>query len=261
MQQALIGHTGFVGSNLRAQSAFDAGFNSSNIGDIRGRHFDRIVCAGVSAVKWWANQNPEQDLAGIERLMAELGHVEADLFTLISTVDVYGRPIGVSEDALPERQGLHPYGLHRLQLEDFVAARFPNHRIVRLPALFGTGLKKNAIYDLIHQNRTEAINPDGRFQWYPLDRLSADLALVEQSDIPLVNFATEPVSMEDIRARFFPGASLGPAAPGAGLYDFRTLHAALFGGAGGYILDRPAVFSALERFLHAEISRTQGQPA
>lgn len=47
---ALIGHTGFVGSNLREQHEFDVFFNSRNIEEIKGGEFDLLVCAGVNAV-------------------------------------------------------------------------------------------------------------------------------------------------------------------------------------------------------------------
>ena len=44
--------------------------------------------------------------------------------------------------------GLHPYGRNRLELEDLVRKEFDT-LVVRLPALFGKGLKKNFIYDAI----------------------------------------------------------------------------------------------------------------
>jgi hypothetical protein len=46
---ALIGHSGFVGTNLHRQRPFDYLYNSKNIGDICGRSFELIVCAGIPA--------------------------------------------------------------------------------------------------------------------------------------------------------------------------------------------------------------------
>ncbi len=250
--RALIGHTGFVGSNLLAQRHFDALYNSSSIGDIDGRRFTDVVCAGVSAVKWWANQNPDEDRLRIEGLIAHLDTIEADNFTLISTIDVYGTPVGVSEADQPAPDGLHPYGLNRLLLERWVAGRFPFHQIVRLPALFGTGLKKNAIFDLMHDNRLHVINGASVFQWYPLERLAADLDLARDRGLRVVNLATEPLSMEEIRARFFPDRSIGAEAAPQARYDMRTIHDRAFDGANGYILDRPGVLAAMGRFIDAE---------
>ncbi len=62
--------------------------------------------------------------------MAALERVKAKRFVLLSTVDVYGQVNGVDEDCQPT--GATPYGLHRLQLEQFVAGRF-HALIVRLP--------------------------------------------------------------------------------------------------------------------------------
>src|ERR1041384_190726 len=96
--RALIGHTGFVGSNLARQTRFDATFNSSNIDTIAGRELDLLVISGVRAEKWIANANPEQDRAGIDRLLDALKSVKASRVVLVSTVDVFVPPIGVDED-------------------------------------------------------------------------------------------------------------------------------------------------------------------
>ena len=97
MNDALIGHTGFVGSNLRAHGSYSGFYNSKNIGDIAGREYDCVVCSGVSAVKWMANKNPEQDSADIKILLDCLDQVRAERFVLISTVDVYQSPNGQTE--------------------------------------------------------------------------------------------------------------------------------------------------------------------
>ena len=252
MRSALIGHTGFVGSNLLAQRRFDARYNSASIATIRGERFARVVCAGVTAVKWWANQNPEEDRRRIDGLMAHLAHLEAATFVLISTTDVYANPIGVTEDDPPDLANLHPYGRHRALLERFVAERFPRRAIVRLPALFGAGLKKNILFDLMHDNRIEAVNPASSFQWYPLARLSDDLDRAEAEGVELLNMATEPVAVEEIRARFFPAKTIGGSAGAPAFYDMRSRHAERFGGAGGYLLDKDAVLAAMGAFLRAE---------
>ena len=44
--------------------------------------------------------------------------------------------------------GLPAYGRNRLQLERWVREDYPNALIVRLPALYGIGLKKNFLFDL-----------------------------------------------------------------------------------------------------------------
>ena len=249
---ALIGHTGFVGSNLKRQRDFAHLFNSTTIADIDGRGFDNVVCAGVSAVKWWANQNPEEDRSRIEGLMRHLETIRARNFTLISTIDVYNPPLGVDERDLPVLAGLHAYGSNRAMLERFVAERFASHQIVRLPALFGAGLKKNAIYDLMNDNRIALINPASSFQWYPLDRIAADLALARAHALSCLNLATEPLVTDEIRARFFGSSRIGAEAAAEAHYDMRTVHDVAFGGAGGYIMNKASVLEAIGRFIDAE---------
>jgi dTDP-4-dehydrorhamnose reductase len=248
-RDALIGHTGFVGGTLCGQRPFAATFNSRNIEDISGQQFDTVVCAGVSAVKWLANKEPEQDWQGISRLIDCLRQVEARHFVLISTVDVYSRPVGLTEEDRPETAGLHPYGLHRLQFEDFIADRYPSHAIVRLPALFGARLKKNAIYDLIFLNQTDKIPANGRFQWYPTRRLADDLDRITAAGVTLINVTAEPVEMETIRARFFPGVAIGQPLDTPPLYDLRSIHDELLGGHGGYHLSADAVLDELASYL------------
>jgi hypothetical protein len=246
---ALIGHTGFVGGTLAAQRRFDAHYNSSNIAEIAGRSFDTVTCAGVSAVKWLANKEPAADQAGIRRLTDALSNVTARRFVLISTVDVYRDPAGQTERDIPPEDGLHAYGRHRLALERFVASRFPHHCIARLPALFGPGLKKNALYDLMHGNQVDSIVPNGRFQWYPVTRLAGDLDTIGAAGIDLINIVSEPVAMADLQARWFPDAVLAPPAASPPLYDLRSVHDGVLGGNGGYHLSAPQVFSALDHFV------------
>ena len=209
--EALIGHTGFVGSNILAGGRYAGLYNSRNIGEIAGRHYDCVVCSGISAVKWMANKEPEQDWADIKRLLDCLEQVRADRFVLISTVDVYPSPNGQAESDIPPNDHPEAYGRHRRAVERFVEARFPVHHIVRLPGLFGPRLKKNVIFDMMHDNRVEMINPGGRFQWYPVARIAADIATIRARDLRLVNIAPEPVTTAEIAARFFPAAELAAA--------------------------------------------------
>ena len=175
LPDALIGYTGLVGGTLdRSGWQFGSRFNSRNIAEMRGREFGTVVCAGVSAVKWRANLDPGGDWAGIAALWEVLTTVRARRVLLVSTVDVYPRPIGVTEADAPPRGEGDAYGRNRLELELLVAQRFEHHTIIRLPALFGEGLKKNAIFDLLTGNLTDRIPPAAVMQWYPLRRFAED---------------------------------------------------------------------------------------
>lgn len=192
MTNALIGHTGFVGGNLARQMHFDEFYNSKNIEEIRGREFDTVVCAGAPGAKWWANEHPVEDAASIARLWLGLREMRTNSFILISTIDVIKLPYT-------------PYSWHRAHLEDCSTNRI----IVRLPALFGHGLKKNALYDLMHSQRLNEIAPNAVYQWYPLRRLGGDIGRIREKGIRTINLVSEPIAMEEIRARFFPNLTIG----------------------------------------------------
>ena len=257
-RSALVGYTGFVGGTLHRARAFDALVNSKNADDLRGGAFDLVIHAGVPAVKWIANKDPAADRAAISSIRDVLATMKIAELILISTIDVYPDPSAPLDEGGaidPERN--HAYGRHRFELEQWVRGHFANVRIVRLPALFGEGLKKNVVFDLLHDNQVGNINPASRFQWYPLTRLHADIETIRARDIRLVNLFPEPIRTSEIVDRFFPGAPTAPASEPAPAYDLRTRYSEAFGGPPGYrlsgtaVLDDLAAFIARERAGHA----------
>lgn len=239
--RALIGSSGFIGSYLACRGNFDALYRRGNIALMRDRHFDEVVCAGMPAQKWRANQEPEADFENMKTLMEVLSSVETDRFVLISTIDVYADDqTGIEHGP---RSARHAYGRHRAILEDFVADRFPEHHIVRLPAMFGPGLRKNAIFDLLNGNQLEKISPHSMFQWYDLRWLEADIASVIAEGAREANLFTPPVSMGAIQEMFFPEQALGANAPSV-TYAHRTERSQT-----GFLRTADEVMRALEDFI------------
>lgn len=251
MSQALIGCTGFVGGNLLRQARFDAAFHSKNIQAIRGRSFDLVVCAAAPGQKWKANLDPAADRAAVERLMDGLEAVRAAFFVLISTIDVYAEPWDVDEDSGAGGEKATPYGRHRRELERFVAGRF-DHLIVRLPGLFGPGLKKNAVYDLLHDNQLHKIHADSRFQFYSLAHLWDDLQKIRPYKIPLLNIAAEPVAMAEVAQAAFGKTFDNRPAIAPARYDMRSKYAGIWGGSGGYQYSKASVLEELKAFVASE---------
>jgi hypothetical protein len=145
----LVGNTGFVGSNLAENHAFDLCFNSKNISESFGLNPDLLVYSGVRAEKFLANKEPEKDFEIILEAIENIKKINPKNVVLISTVDVYPNPIDVDENAVIDIKTVQPYGKNRLYLENWVASNFKEHLIVRLPGLFGKNIKKNFIFDLI----------------------------------------------------------------------------------------------------------------
>ena len=252
MPDALIGHTGFVGGNLAAQHPFHTWFNSKNIEAVRGHRFELLVVSGMPAAKWLANRDPEGDRAVLDRLWGCLQTVHADTVVVMSTVDVYPTPIDVDEDTPIDAAAQQPYGKHRLELERLAAAHFPRVLSVRLPGLFGPGLKKNAVYDLLHDNEVHKIPADGVFQFYNLARLWKDVRTALAAGLALVNFATEPVSVREVAREAFDIDFTNDPGVKPARYDVRSRHAAVFGGRGGYLYSREQVLGELKAFVAAE---------
>lgn len=253
---ALVGHTGFVGSNLLAQHPFQHLYNSKNIAGIAGRSFELLVFCGAQSKKWWANQNPDEDLRKIHTALDPLAEVSASKAVLISTIDVIPPLEGDIDESVDCRaMGSHPYGENRLHIEEFFRAHFPNALIVRLPGLFGAGLAKNVIFDLMNDNLLEKINPASTFQYYDLARLWADIETALAAGLKLVHLFAEPLSTAAIVEKFFPGKTIGTDAAPEAHYDFRTRYDRLFGGGGGYIEDRAAVLDRLGAFIRAEMAK------
>ncbi|MCB2130519.1 MAG: hypothetical protein KDE03_15975 [Rhodobacteraceae bacterium] len=147
---ALTGYSGFVGTNLLAQHEFAARYNSANLPEIAGQSFSTLVVSSAPAAMWQANTAPEADRAG---LLAQLGHLEkarADRAVLISTIAVYHDPSTRPDEHGGGYETETAYGAHRRTFEEGFAAAFPHHLIVRLPALYGLGLKKNFLFDLMN---------------------------------------------------------------------------------------------------------------
>lgn len=149
MKKALVGYTGFVGSNIYESGVFDAVYNSKNIEQAYGTHPDLLVYAGLRAEKYLANQAPEKDRELIEEAMENIRKIAPNRLVLISTVDVWKNPNGKTEKDEVDTTELHAYGYNRYCLERWVREKYPDAVIVRLPGLFGSNIKKNFIYDYI----------------------------------------------------------------------------------------------------------------
>lgn len=151
MKKIIVGNSGFVGSNLCTQTSFDGYFNSKNIQNAFNLNPEVCVYAGVRAEKFIANSNPEQDLDTINTAIDNIKKINPKFLILISTIDVYSDKQLKNENHNILIDELEPYGKNRLILEKWVENNFKNYLIVRLPALFGKGLKKNFIYDYMHR--------------------------------------------------------------------------------------------------------------
>ena len=252
MENALIGFSGFVGSSLLKQTEFEHLYRSINIADIENNTFDTVVCAGASAQKWLANKDPKSDRQKIDGLIAHLKTIKCKTFILISTVDVFKNPIGVDESTVVEEADLHPYGLHRRQLEQFVEQYFPHHLIVRLPGLVGPGLRKNVIFDFLNNNNLHAIESRGVFQFYPMINLWYDIKIALKAGLSLVHLTAEPISVADVSLQGFGRPFMQTLENPPARYDMQTRHAQIFGSLGQYQYSARETIQAIRAYAQSE---------
>ena len=97
-----------------------------------------------------ANSAPKQDFEKILEAIDNIKKINPKKLVLISTIDVYKKPLGVDEYTVIDTKDMLPYGGNRYYLEQWVSKHVEDYHIVRLPGLFGENIKKNFIYDLIH---------------------------------------------------------------------------------------------------------------
>jgi len=148
---ALVGYTGFVGSNIyaAANGQIEALYNSKNIKEAYGTKPDLLIYAGLRAEKYLANNAPEKDMELILQAQKNIREINPKKLVLISTIDVFKNPLKVDENTVIDTDMLHPYGYNRYILEQWVRDNYEDSLIIRLPGLFGENIKKNFIYDYL----------------------------------------------------------------------------------------------------------------
>ena len=256
MTTALIGYTGFVGSNILRHHRFDDLYNSSNLEQISGKSYDLVVSAANRADSFRINEHPDEDLAEIQSIAATVASASIRRMVLISTVCVYEASERSDEDTPITTDNLTPYGRNRLALERLTRERFDT-TVIRLPQLFGPGLKKGVIYDLANNYRVEHIRPDGRFQYYNLERLWDDIQVALDNGLNALNIATPPLTSARVAQECF-GVDLSPQAPPtpesrfSQMYtrNMTTTHAGLFGRDGDYLLTEAEELASITAFAN-----------
>lgn len=304
MKIALVGYTGFVGSNIYAAAGNEitAVYNSKNIEEAFGTNPDLLIYAGLRAEKYLANNAPEKDMDLIRQAEDNITKINPKRLVLISTIDVFKVPKGVDENSPIDIENLHPYGYNRYQLELWVREKYPDALIIRLPGLFGRNIKKNFIYDFINvipfmlkeekfrelaerdadlekyyqrqdngfykvqvvESQKELLKEkfkklgfsalnftDSRsvYQFYNLERLWADIKLALEAGILLWHPATEPVSAGELY-KYLTGKEFVNELGGIPAdYDYKTIHAEIFGGVDGYICTKEKMMDEIKTFV------------
>lgn len=150
---AIIGK-GAVGTTVARQlekigiHAFDR-FDSKTVSQAFSKSYDLVIYAGVRATKYIAERNPVEDEVHCDEALGQLSRLKSKRIVLISTIDA---SLAGFERLETDRM-TSAYGRNRLHLESKASEFFENtptdFRILRLPALYGTYVKKNQWFNIV----------------------------------------------------------------------------------------------------------------
>ncbi len=175
---ALIGYSGFIGSNLINFNNKIDKFNSKNINKIKKKKYDLVICAGTYSKIWLAKKYPKKDKKNINTLIKSLNNLNTKIFVLISSCEVYGDKKITTEKQSLNNHKLNNYGKNRLYLENYCKKKFSCLHIIRLPIVYGKNFSKNFIFDLLNNNDISRLNGSDKVQIYNVKNLKKDINFV-----------------------------------------------------------------------------------
>lgn len=194
----IIGSNGFVGSSvLRALKSDDIVLiDRSNIDLCSSYDYSTLfICAGEPR-KWFVNSNIKVATKTMVELYSIISRFRARKVIYFSSIDVYNVDFTVNDG-----YSIEPYGVTKLVLEELITKIFENCVIVRLGALFGKGLKKNFLFDLLNERHEwiEKQSPLSGFQYFNMGQIKLVLDNVEEiQGQHIVDAFSEVVYNQDI---------------------------------------------------------------
>ena len=155
----VIGANGFVGSAFVRHLSKEPGIevrpvSRENRLEELGQHSAIVIDCTGNPRKYLAEEDPVQDfqLSVAERVHT-LHHFPADLCLFVSSID--------------HKDGSN-YDVHKRVMETLLQHFASDWLIVRLSGMVGPGLKKNAVYDIIHDLPIR-VRPDSFYQYMLTD--------------------------------------------------------------------------------------------
>ena len=200
---AIIGHTGFIGSNLKFFYKTKYNFNTKNLRLINKNKYDLVVLCAPSSKMWIANKFPQKDYYNIKKIINILKKTRTKKIALISTIEVYGKENNKNELSKVNKSLNSSYGKNRVYLEEFIKNFFSDSLIIRLPIVYGKNFTKNCIYDLKNKNNLHLLNGNDLIQLYNVKNLKKDIDFCLKKKIKLINISSKPIKLKFIAEKFF----------------------------------------------------------
>lgn len=172
----LIGGNGFVGSgfvrHLLAQRMPVTVIDRSNYDHFVGTKCDILINANGNSRKFLATDDSKGEfVASVVSVRNSLVDFKFSKYVFLSTSDVYpdcSSPDCSREDAAFDVAEQTPYGFHKFMAELCVQHCAKDWLVIRQGGFVGTGMKKNAIFDVLYGGRLW-VHPDSHFQFIGTD--------------------------------------------------------------------------------------------
>lgn len=179
----IIGGNGFVGSAItRACQRIGmecAVLTRNNIDQFAGKACDILINANGNSKKYLADREPVWEFdASVRSVRASLANIKSERYIYLSSCDVYpdcSSPDSTHEDQYLEISKQSTYGFHKFLAEQCVIHCAPEWLIFRMGGFVGPGLKKNAIFDILHGGPLW-LDPNSKLQFINVD-VAADIIL------------------------------------------------------------------------------------
>jgi nucleoside-diphosphate-sugar epimerase len=172
----IVGGRGLLGSAfVRACQAAGRPFailDRESYASYVGQHCELLINANGNSRKPLARERPMEDFdASVRSVRSTLCDFRFERYIHLSSCDVYpdcSQPSLTIEDAVLDPSSQSPYGFHKHVAELCVRHSAADWLILRCGGFVGPGLKKNAIYDILH-SRTLWLDPASELQFLHTD--------------------------------------------------------------------------------------------
>lgn len=156
---AIFGANGFVGKNIHSSLLVTSKYQVTpvtrdNYVASIGKFYNIIINSAMPAARFWAENNPDKDFQeSVQKTAGIFYGCTFDKFVQISTVSARCQLDSV-------------YGRHKLAAENL--CNYGNNLIVRLSSMFGSGLKKGVLIDMLKGHKV-FIDKESRYSFCSVD--------------------------------------------------------------------------------------------